>query len=184
MTDQTASPAMLQKTHLSVSSEKSLAMWLELLPQCPPMRLLTGVNALSVTEAQTIVGLSSASLFYIPNLGVPASTSLEYIGQTAALIGLYARSLADAEQRSEPNALTEEGFLLASRSMRFTRAWFQPGEQLVVSARQIGDVGATLATFEGTVDSADGERLASGKLSVWRGDPEQNRSEGGAVPAP
>jgi len=168
----------------------SLSLWLERLPQHPPMRLLSGVQMLSNTAASTHVSITAASLFYVPGRGVPASTSLEYIGQTAALIGLYATEQRTREQRAavktsvasddggeedgEDNG--EEGFLLASRSMNFVKAWFTVGEELVVSARQTGDVGAGLATFEGTVESLEGEPWVTGSLSVWRGKPGQQGS--------
>jgi predicted hotdog family 3-hydroxylacyl-ACP dehydratase len=145
---------------------------------------------LSNTAASTHVSITAASLFYVPGRGVPASTSLEYIGQTAALIGLYATEQRTREQRAAAEASAtgedggqedgndngEEGFLLASRSMNFVKAWFTVGEELVVSARQTGDVGAGLATFEGTVESLEGEPWVTGSLSVWRGKPGQQGS--------
>ncbi len=152
----------------------SLSIWLERLPQHPPMRLLTGIQALSVSEARTRVSITEASVFHVRGCGVPASTSLEYMGQTAALIGVYAaHQQAESELGAEKEVSQDEGFLLASRSMSFTRPWFDVGDELLVYARQTGDVGAGLATFEGRVTTLDGEPLVTGSLSVWRGIPGQ-----------
>lgn len=140
------------------------------------MRLVSEVRELSTSGALTTVQISTSSAFHVAGKGVPAWVALEYIGQTAALIGLYAMSDGDAARVGVLQDQDSEGFLLASRSMTLEQSWFSVGETLLVSAQQTGDAGASLATFDGSVAASDGRTLVSASLSVWRGNPEAGAS--------
>ncbi len=151
-------------------AETDLSHWIDVLPHKASMSLLSGVRELNAHSAVTEVAIDAMSTFHVHGHGVPAWVALEYIGQTAALIGVYA---ASELRGSASDASSSEGFLLASRNMDITCPWFIDGDRLIVSASQAGTAGASLATFNGTVSNALGDTLVVASLSVWRGDPDQ-----------
>lgn|GEM_PF-1867760 len=155
------------------------------LPQRPPMRLLDRAVEIDGHRAVAQVCITDDSLFFIDGdadagPGVPSWVALEYLGQTAALIG-QASGQASGQVSSrvsdrpgspdapEPaHAAPLDGFLLGSRQLDLDPEPFRPGDVLTITCTARGEVGTTLATFDGQVHDATGRLRASGTLSVVR----------------
>jgi len=142
---------------------------IEALPQHPPMRLLDRAVRIDARSAIAEIDVRADSPFLLDAVdgGIPPWVALEYLGQTAALIGM-ARGGADAPDDTPANASALDGFLLGSRRMDLDPEPFRIGETLTVSCTACGEVGTTLATFDGEVRDASGRVRVSGTLSVVR----------------
>ena len=147
-----------------MNGERPVDGVLDALPHTGAMRLLSRVVELGSAEATTQVDVTAASLFLLPGRGVAAWAALEYLGQTAALIGLQQPSVDIAASE----ALPDDGFLLGSRQLDLHVDAYPIGSTLTVRCQAAGDVGGSLASFEGTVHDESGRLLASGSLSVVR----------------
>ena len=134
---------------------------LELIPHRPPMLLLSKVVSVSNNSAKALVTISSESPFVLPGKGVPASVSLEYMGQTAALIGGY--------QLEQGVIGPHLGFLLGARQLTPHRAYFPVGMTLAVEVSEGTVVNQELANFECKIfDQHNAELVCEGTLSVLR----------------
>lgn len=135
----------------------------KLLPHRPPMLLLDEPVHVDATMGEALVRITELSTFYIPGKGVPSWVGLEYMGQTAALIGGFQQLSGDLEDHT--------GFLLGSRQFKSARAWYGVGTTLRVHCRQSALVGDTLANFDAQIflhDSASELPVATAVLSVFR----------------
>jgi len=154
------------------------------LPQHPPMRLLDRALRIDAHRAVAEVDIRADSPFLVDvgtisgeadadeALGVPCWVALEYLGQTAALIGMASGGGDEAAQM--------DGFLLGSRRLELCAEPFRIGETLTVTCTACGEVGASLATFEGQVHDAQGRLRADGVLSVVRVPRSADESPGAA----
>ena len=144
---------------------------IEALPQHPPMRLLDRAVRIDACSAIAEIDVRADSPFLLDAIdgggGIPAWVALEYLGQTAALIGM-ARDGAHVPGGTPADASALDGFLLGSRRMDLDPEPFRIGETLTVSCTARGEVGTTLATFDGEVRDASGRVRVSGTLSVVR----------------
>lgn len=135
----------------------------ELLPHREPMLLLDEAIHVDVETGTSLIHISRNSTFCIPDKGVPAWVGLEYMGQTAALIGGFQQKHGDLGDHT--------GFLLGSRQFTTTLAWFPIGATLRVHCVQSALVGQTLANFTAQIylhDSDDETPVATALLSVFR----------------
>lgn len=133
----------------------------ELIPHRKPMLLLD--KALDVQENSAIAGvdISSGSSFYLEGQGVPAWIGVEYMGQTAALIAGW--------QLKQGLTQPHLGLLLGTRKYSAYGAWFERGDQLRISAKEVAVVGEGLATFYCEICKVGrSDPLATAKLSVLR----------------
>jgi len=135
------------------------------------MLLLDEAVHIDARSGSALVTVTDNSTFYIPGKGVPAWVGLEYMGQTAALIGglqQQAGVLAD-----------HTGFLLGSRQFSTTLCWFGIGTTLLIQCEQTALVGDSLANFSAEIrryDAPDDQPLASAILSVFRQPPNDEKS--------
>lgn len=114
-------------------------------------------------SASALVTVNDKSTFYITGKGVPAWVGLEYMGQTAALIGGF-------QQQSAAMA-DHTGFLLGCRQFNTSLAWFSMGITLSIHCEQSAVVGNSLANFTAKIQqhgSANELPLATAVLSVFR----------------
>lgn len=148
-----------------LTSHASAQAALDALPHVGAMRLLSRVIGLGPDSATAEVDITPDSLFLLPERGVAAWAALEYLGQTAALIGLH-RQGERADGSS--SVASDDGFLLGSRQLDLHVDAYPLGTTLTVHCSAVGDVGDSLASFDGTVHDAAGRLLASGSLSVVR----------------
>lgn len=143
---------------MTINTDSSL---LDLLPHRPPMLLLDRLVSVSDNAAQAEVSISKHSPFFTPGKGVPAWISIEYMGQTAALIAGYQLQQGTVEPHT--------GFLLGTRKLSAQTPWFAESTDLIVSCNELAVVGDSLATFDCQVkDKASDALLAQTKLSVFR----------------
>lgn len=132
----------------------------DLLPHDPPMVLLDRVDTWDATGLTAAVTVTPATRFVDPNQGVPAHVGLEWMAQAcAAFAGVTARS------DGQPIRL---GFLLGTRDFAAGRSWFQLGETLVVSVRQVLHEGG-MAVFDCRIDAGE-TKCASARLTVFQPD--------------
>ena len=128
----------------------------ELLPHRPPMLLLDEVLGFDAEQVQASHTITATAPF-LEAEGVPGHIGIEYMAQACgAWAGIRAR---------QAGGLPRIGFLLGARGCRLYRAWFRPGEQLLVSVRLIFQ-DSTLAGFTGRIDIG-GERVAESSLTVY-----------------
>ena len=149
---------------------------LELLPHRAPMLLLDDAVHVDVNSGTSLIFITRDSTFCIPGKGVPAWVGLEYMGQTAALIGGFQQLHGDLEDHT--------GFLLGSRKFNTTLPWFAIGTTLRVYCEQSALVGHTLANFTAQIfihGSTDEMPVATALLSVFR-QPTADNSKPGSTP--
>lgn len=132
-----------------------------LIPHRPPMLLINTLASVAIDEATTYVTIDEQASFFEKNNGVPSWIGLEYMGQTAALIGGH--QVATGE--SEPQL----GFLMGTRRYTTQVAYFNEGLTLRVHCQQHAIVGESLAMFNCQItDHEQDIVLAIAKLSVFR----------------
>ncbi|MFN2425175.1 MAG: hypothetical protein ABR587_01865 [Candidatus Binatia bacterium] len=131
----------------------------ELLPHRGRAVLLERVLAHDRAATECSVDTSNHTLFHDPDGGVPATVGLEYMAQTIAAHG----GLRDRESGRE----ARPGFFLGTRRLTFAVARFQPGQQLVVTARHLrGETG--MLAFDCSIRAAgSAEPMVSGILTVY-----------------
>jgi len=137
------------------------------------MLLLDELVHVDASSGSALVHVTKNSTFCIPDRGVPSWVGLEYMGQTAALIGGF-------QQRS--GVLNDHtGFLLGSRQFSTTLSSFTVGTSLRIHCEQSALVGATLATFTARIHLNESIKLppiATAVLSVFRQPPAQDENPG------
>ena len=136
---------------------------LSLLPHRSPMLLLDEPVHVNATSGVALVCITEQSTFYIPGVGVPAWVGLEYMGQTAALIGGFQQQAGDLDDHT--------GFLLGSRQFSSTLPMFSVGTTLRIQCEQSALVGDTLANFDAQIylhNGSDDAPIATAILSVFR----------------
>lgn len=100
-----------------------------------------------------------ADLIFADQRGVGAWTGIEYMAQTiAAWAGWQARQLG------EPIKI---GFLVGTRKFNTQRAWFKPGDTLVINVEQTYQADNGLGSFECTI-TIDGKAAADASLTVFQ----------------
>lgn len=100
-----------------------------------------------------------SDLMFADVRGVGAWTGIEYMAQTiAAWAGWQAR------QRGEPIKI---GFLVGARKYSAQRAWFKPGDVLLINVEQSFQADNGLGSFDCTI-AIDGERVAEASLTVFQ----------------
>lgn len=132
----------------------------DLIPHREPMLLINEVLRLDHQSSSARVLIDEQAPFFEREKGVPSWIGIEYMGQTAALIAGY--------QKQQGMIGEHLGFLLGARNYRCQNAYFTASSKLTVSCTEVAVVGDGLATFDCTIDDHSGQRLASGKLSVFR----------------
>jgi len=134
---------------------------LQLIPHRPPMLLINQLVEVDEKHSEALVVIDSHTPFFQPALGVPAWIGLEYMGQTAALIGGY--------QQSRGTGKPQMGFLMGARNYQSSVQNFTEGETLRVVCQEAAQLGESLATFNCTISAvSSNENMASGILSVFR----------------
>jgi predicted hotdog family 3-hydroxylacyl-ACP dehydratase len=141
---------------------------LQLIPHRPPLLLIDQLLDVSLEQASALITITPASSFAVVGKGVPSWISLEYMGQTAALIAGY-----QAQQNPGPPQL---GYILGTRRLTTSVAYFGFGSVLVVRCQQDGVVGNSLANFRCSIHAMEyaggreqpGRCLAEASLSVYR----------------
>jgi len=134
---------------------------LALIPHRSPMLLINTIVELTEQHAIATVSINQQASFFQPTHGVPSWIGLEYMGQTAALIGGYQERL----HKLGPQL----GFLMGTRRYTTTCSYFEPGSELHIHCREQATVGNSLAIFDcEIIDSQREQPLATAKLSVFR----------------
>lgn len=135
---------------------------LELIPHRPPMLLISKLINVSANAACASVTITTHSPFYCQGLGVPSWIGLEYMGQTAALIGGHQQKLEAAKPQI--------GFLLGTRAYHTEHEYFSENCVLMIECQEKAAVGEGLAQFECRIFDASNTHasLATAKLSVFR----------------
>lgn len=126
------------------------------------MLLIHQLVEVASDRASALVEVADDLPFYLSDQGVPSWVGLEYMGQTAALIGGYQQQLSKGE--------AQVGFLLGTRSFVANTDFFTLGQTLLITCREKASVGEGLAQFEcHIIDNTNSDRvLASATLSVFR----------------
>ena len=131
------------------------------IPHRASMSLLDKVLILEDEQASAEVVITKDASFYKVSQGVPAWVGLEYMGQTAALIG--GRALQ--EGRVKPHV----GMLLGTRKYSAGQPYFRPGQRLHIQVKQAASVGEELANFTcEIIDAGNDTVIANSRLSVYR----------------
>lgn len=137
----------------------------ELIPQSGPMRLIDRVVSEGANTVCVAADIRSTSIFYEPNVGMPAYTGLELMAQ--------AISAYDGLERWRKNLPPTIGYLLGCRSYSTSRRYFHDGETLLIEVVSLLGEGA-LASFDCHIKDADGVKVAEGVINVYRpSDPEK-----------
>jgi predicted hotdog family 3-hydroxylacyl-ACP dehydratase len=132
-----------------------------LIPHREPMLLLSSVCELGGNFSTAEIIISTSSSFFMQAKGVPSWIGIEYMGQTAALIAGY--------QLQQGTVTPHLGLLLGTRKYEAFTAWFNEGDVLLVSCKEVAVVGQELATFQCDIrNKNDGVLYATAKLSVFR----------------
>lgn len=127
-----------------------------LLPHRPPMLLVDEVLGHAPDRVLAALTVRADNPFLLPE-GLPGHVAIEVMAQACGCwAGIQAR-LADQPPRL--------GFLLGTRAMKLHRAWFQPGERLLVTAA-LSFRDGPLGSFAARLDAA-GEVAAEGDLTVY-----------------
>lgn len=137
----------------------------ELIPHRPPMLLINHIVSVDARSSSTLVLINSEASFYREGKGVPSWVGLEYMGQTAALIGGYQQR----EGMIEPSL----GFLLGTRSFSAETDFFKPDSVLRINCQEKNLVGGNLANFDCTIAYQEEQTdediiIAKASLSVFR----------------
>lgn len=130
------------------------------------MLLLDKAIHVDAASGSALVAITEKSTFCVPGKGVPSWVGLEYMGQTAALIGGFQQQSGDLGDYT--------GFLLGSRQFNTTLPWFNLGTTLHIHCEQGALVGNTLANFTAEIhlhDSTGEPPVATAILSVFRQPP-------------
>jgi predicted hotdog family 3-hydroxylacyl-ACP dehydratase len=132
-----------------------------LIPHRSPMLLIDTIVELSEQHAIATVSINPQASFFETLHGVPSWIGLEYMGQTAALIGGY---------QERVNKLGPQlGFLMGTRRYTTTCNHFKPGCELHIHCQEQATVGDSLAIFDcKIIDNQHEQPLATAKLSVFR----------------
>ena len=136
----------------------------EVLPQKPPMILLSGYDPESLTEdgISAWVDISESSLFYEEELGgVPVSVAVEYMAQTVACyVGL-----AQISNHLPPKI----GFLLGSRNISLKIPAFLKGERYRIESELLYEEDG-FASFSVSILDKDGACVVKGNLNAFQPD--------------
>ncbi len=134
----------------------------DLIPHREPMLLINKIGHIEETSSSAFVYIDSLASFYNDERqAVPAWVGLEYMGQTAALIGGYLLR----EGVIKPHL----GFLLGTRKYQVETDYFLSDKVLEVKCIEENKVGEDLATFACTINyQGDTNIVASASLSVLR----------------
>lgn len=135
----------------------------ELLPHRSRAVLLSRVLAHDATSTTCAVAGDAGQLYRDADGFVPAYVGLEYMAQAVAAHG----GLLDREAGRE----ARPGFFLGSRRLSFSVERFEPGRELVVTARHLRGTGSMLA-FDCAIraagdDAGPAEAMVSGILTVY-----------------
>jgi predicted hotdog family 3-hydroxylacyl-ACP dehydratase len=130
----------------------------DLLPHAEPMVLLDRVTAWDDEGLTASVTVRPDTRFATPNRGVAAHIGVEWMAQACgAFAGLRAKATG---------LPVLVGFLLGTRDFTADRAWFETGETLAVSVRQVFDE-AGMAVFDCHIDSKE-LTCARARLTVFQ----------------
>lgn len=110
-----------------------------------------------IAEAEVVIGPEST--FYAGDRGVPAWIGIEYMAQT---IGLLAGEDARSQGDEAPT-----GYLLGTRRMQSSLAWFPEGARLRVTATELYVDDNGLGAYDCAVFHED-QRVCSCRLTVYR----------------
>lgn len=143
-----------------------------LIPHRRTMLLLDRLCSVSAEAAQAEVDIHTEHVFFQADAGVPVWVGLEFMGQTAALIGGYSAaqhaqdSLAQAQPATEQDA--RMGYLAGVRKLQAYTDFFRPGTLLIDCTEQ-AVLGESLAKYSCKIANAtNGELLAESVLTVVR----------------
>lgn len=131
----------------------------ELIPQSGPMRLIDRVISEGADSVCIAALIRSTNIFYEPSRGVPAYVGVEYMAQ--------AISAYDGLERWRRGLPPTIGYLLGCRRYSTTRRYFHEGETLLIEVTSLLGEGA-LASFDCHIKDADGQKMASGVINVYR----------------
>jgi len=135
----------------------------QLIPHRRTMLLLDRLLSVSATSARTEVDIHEDHVFAERGAGVPAWVGLEFMGQTAALIGGYA-----AAEQTTGDAGMRMGYLAGVRKFSAHTDYFEQGTLLVESVEQ-AVLGESLAKYSCKIlTTGDGALLAEAVLTVVR----------------
>lgn len=137
-----------------------------LLPHRKPMLLLDRLLSISATSAAAEVDIHESCAFAEDKRGVPAWIGLEYMGQTAAMIGGY-QAIVAAQQyaAAEPRL----GYLIGTRRFSTRSDVFEFGTVLRISCEQEAVMGESLAKYRCRITrDSETEPLAEAVLTVVR----------------
>ncbi len=132
----------------------------DLLPHETPMVLVDEVVDWQEDGAAAVVEVKDTSLFYNDEFGVPAHVGLEYMAQTC---GIYS-----GIHLLENNLPVRMGFLLGTRNYHSNVEWFQHGDKLLISIKEVLRQ-QNLGVFDCRISSEDKE-LAAAQLTVYQSD--------------
>lgn len=136
----------------------------DVLPQKPPMILLSGYEPESLTESgiSAWVDISDSSLFYEEELGgVPVSVAVEYMAQTVACyVGL--KQIA---ARLPPKI----GFLLGSRNISLKIPAFVKGGRYRIQSELLYEEDG-FASFSVSISDSKGACVVKGNLNAFQPD--------------
>lgn len=138
----------------------------DLIPQRPPMQLITAIESLDL-EKQTLVArvdVTTGDLMYDAALGgVPSWVSLEYMAQAIACF-IGANDLASA-----PDAEPVIGFVLGSRKLSVNIPAYLAGQSYYIDIVS-SFCDKNIANFECQIYNQDKQVVASGAVNVFRPD--------------
>ncbi len=138
----------------------------DLLPHRKPMLLLDRLLSITATSAVAEVDIHEDTAFAEEDRGVPAWIGLEYMGQTAAMIGGYQAVIAAQQQATAAPRL---GYLIGTRRFRTHTDAFKLGTVLRISCDQVAVMGESLAQYRCRITGCSGaEPLAETVLTVVR----------------
>ncbi len=135
-----------------------------LIPHRRQMCLIDRIISLDAGSARCEVDIKPGGLFVDEAGCVPVWVGLEYMGQTAALIGGY-----QASQAVECGSAVDEkaGYLAACRQYRSYVCEFLPGV-LTTRCVENGLLGDTMAQYICTIHDQQDQLLAEATLTVVR----------------
>lgn len=130
----------------------------DIVPHDPPMVLLDRYISSDDVSLIAEVDISETSAFFEPGQGVPAYVGIEYIAQAISAFN----GLSDYTQ-GKPVQL---GFLLGSRKVEISQAYFAPQSTITVSVRVSFNDGE-MAVFDGEILCA-GDVLVKGRINAFQ----------------
>ncbi len=140
----------------------------DLLPQKPPLVLLTGFEeGACLEEAVAFVDVTPESPFFEPSLqGVPSCVALEYMAQTMALVV--------GRKRRSQGLPPQIGFVLGSRRLTVSVPSFACGARYRVKARCVY-ADESFGSFDCEILSPDGACVASATVTAYQPDGEMTQ---------